>query len=107
MGIPIDDKGVTAFTAVIQVGAIIAAIIYFRNDILRFITGFVKGLFSAQARRGDDWRMATIVIIGSIPIAIIGLAFKDTIEGALRSLWFVAGAVVLWSLGMVRAEHLR
>ncbi|NJS15811.1 MAG: undecaprenyl-diphosphate phosphatase [Sphingopyxis sp.] len=52
MGIPIDDKGVTAFTAVIQVGAIIAAIIYFRNDIARFITGFVKGLRSAEARQG-------------------------------------------------------
>jgi len=106
MDIPIDDKGVTAFTAIIQVGAIIAAIIYFRTDIARFIAGFVKGLFSAEARKEDGWRMAVIVIIGSLPIAVIGLAFKDTIEGALRSLWFVAGALVVWSLVMVAAEHL-
>jgi undecaprenyl-diphosphatase len=106
MGIPIDDKGVTAFTAIIQVGAIIAAIIYFRNDIARFISGFVKGLFSAEGRQQDGWRMAINVIIGSLPIAVIGLAFKDIIEGQLRSLWFVAGALVLWSLVMVAAEHL-
>ncbi|WP_432840693.1 undecaprenyl-diphosphate phosphatase [Dactylosporangium sp. CA-092794] len=106
MGIPIDDKGVTAFTAVIQVGAILAAVIYFRNDIIRFVTGFVRGLRSAQGRQHEDWRMAVNVIIGSVPIAIIGLVFKDLIEGALRSLWFVAGALVIWSLVMVLAEYL-
>ncbi|GGM21707.1 undecaprenyl-diphosphate phosphatase [Dactylosporangium sucinum] len=106
MGIPIDDKGVTAFTAIIQVGAIIAAIIYFRADIGRFITGFVKGVASAEGRKQDGWRMAVNVIIGSVPIAIVGLLFKDLIEGALRSLWFVAGALVVWSLVMVTAEYL-
>ncbi|WP_238011807.1 undecaprenyl-diphosphate phosphatase [Dactylosporangium sp. AC04546] len=105
MGIPIDDKGVTAFTAIIQVGAIIAAIIYFRADIGRFIAGFVKGVASAEGRKQDGWRMAINVIIGSVPIAVVGLLFKDLIEGALRSLWFVAGALVVWSLVMVTAEH--
>ncbi|MET7400612.1 undecaprenyl-diphosphate phosphatase [Dactylosporangium sp. NPDC005572] len=105
MGIPIDDKGVTAFTAIIQVGAIIAAIIYFRADIGRFIAGFAKGVASAEGRKQDGWRMAVNVIIGSLPIAVVGLLFKDLIEGALRSLWFVAGALVVWSLVMVTAEH--
>jgi undecaprenyl-diphosphatase len=106
MGIPIDDKGVTAFTAVIQVGAILAAVIYFRKDIVRFITGLVKGLFKAENRQGEDWRMAINVIVGSIPIIIVGLAFKDLIEGALRSMWFVAAGLVLWSLVMVAGDHL-
>ncbi|GAA0726403.1 undecaprenyl-diphosphate phosphatase [Dactylosporangium roseum] len=106
MGIPIDDKGVTAFTAIIQVGAIVAAIIYFRADIGRFVAGFVKGVTSAEGRKQDGWRMAVNVIVGSLPIAVIGLLFKDLIEGALRSLWFVAGALVVWSLVMVTAEHL-
>jgi undecaprenyl-diphosphatase len=105
MDIPIDDKGVTAFTAVIQVGAILAAVIYFRNDIIRFITGLFRGLRSAEARRHPDWTMAINVIVGSVPIAIIGLAFKDLIEGALRSLWFVAGALVVWSLVMILSEY--
>jgi undecaprenyl-diphosphatase len=105
MGIPIDDKGVTAFTAVIQVGAILAAVIYFRSDIVRFVSGFVRGLRSAEGRQHHDWRMAINVIVGSLPIAVVGLAFKDLIEGALRSLWFVAGALVVWSLIMVYAEY--
>ncbi|MEV6924426.1 undecaprenyl-diphosphate phosphatase [Dactylosporangium sp. NPDC051485] len=106
MGIPIDDKGVTAFTAVIQVGAILAAIIYFRKDIIRFIVGLFKGLGSAEARQHEDWRMAVNVIVGSIPIVIVGLAFKDVIEGALRSMWFVAGGLVVWSVVMVLGDHL-
>ena len=56
MGIPIDDKGVTAFTAVIQVGAIIAAIIYFRNDIARFIAGFARVCAARRRARTTGWR---------------------------------------------------
>ncbi|WP_433218826.1 undecaprenyl-diphosphate phosphatase [Dactylosporangium sp. CS-047395] len=106
MGIPIDDKGVTAFTAVIQVGAILAAVIYFRKDIIRFVTALFRGLFKAEQRQGEDWRMAINVIVGSIPIIIVGLLFKDYIEGALRSMWFVAGGLVLWSIVMTLGDHL-
>src|SRR5947209_11431752 len=86
-GLQVDDAGVTAFTAIIQVGAIIAAIVYFRRDIVRFVLGFVRGLTSAEARTGEDWRMALIVIVGSIPIAVVGLVAKPLIEGPLRNLW--------------------
>jgi undecaprenyl-diphosphatase len=101
----IDDPGVTAYTAIIQVGAILAAIFYFWRDIARFVTGFVKGLFSADARKSADWRMALYVIVGSLPVAVVGLAAKDLIEGALRSLWFVAGALVVWCAVMWFAER--
>ncbi|WP_433086278.1 undecaprenyl-diphosphate phosphatase [Dactylosporangium sp. CA-052675] len=106
MGIPIDDKGVTAFTAVIQVGAILAAVIYFRKDIIRFVTGLFRGLFNAEARRHEDWRMAINVIVGSIPIVVVGLLFKDYIEGVLRSMWFVAAGLVVWSIVMTLGDHL-
>jgi undecaprenyl-diphosphatase len=105
MGIPINDVGVTAYTAIIQVGAIAAAIIYFWRDIVRIVTGFVRGLFSAQARRTTDWRLATAVIVGSVPIAVVGLAAKSYIEGPLRSLWVVAGGLIVWSGVMVFAER--
>jgi undecaprenyl-diphosphatase len=105
LGLHVDDKGVTAFTAIIQVGAILAAIIYFWRDIVRFVVGFVRGLFSAQARQESGWRMAINVIVGSLPIAVVGLAAKDLIEGRLRSLWVVAAALVLWSVVMVFAER--
>jgi undecaprenyl-diphosphatase len=101
----VDDPGVTAYTAIIQVGAIVAAILYFRADIVRFVTGLVRGLLSAEARRSPDWRMALYVIVGSIPVAVVGLGAKHLIEGALRSLWVVAGALILWSAVMVVAER--
>jgi undecaprenyl-diphosphatase len=105
MNIPISGKGPTAFTAIIQVGAIIAAVLYFWRDIWRLIVGFVKGLFSADARSELDWRLAWFVIVGSIPIAIVGLAAKSVIENQLRSLWVVAIALIAWSAVMVFAEH--
>jgi undecaprenyl-diphosphatase len=105
MNIPIKGPGPTAFTAIIQVGAIIAAIIYFWRDIWRVIVGFVRGLFSAEARQEQDWRLAIFVIVGSIPIAIVGLAAQSFIENQLRSLWVVAVALILWSFVMIFAEH--
>lgn len=105
MNLKTDDVGVTAFTAIIQVGAIIAAIIYFWKDIWRIIVGFVRGLFSAEAREEPDWRLAIFVIVGSIPIAVVGLVAQHFIEHSLRSLWVVAVALIGWSAVMVFAEH--
>jgi undecaprenyl-diphosphatase len=105
MGLPLDDKGVTAYTAIIQMGAIAAAIIYFWRDIVRIVVGLVKGLFNAEARTTPDWRLALAVVVGSIPVAVVGLAAKHFIEGPLRSLWVVAFALILWSGVIVFAER--
>jgi undecaprenyl-diphosphatase len=100
----IDDASVTGFTAVIQVGAILAAIIYFFRDIVRIVKGFVLGLFSSR-HRGFDYRFGWYVIVGSVPIAIVGVLAKGAITGPLRSLWVVASALILWSAVMVYAER--
>jgi undecaprenyl-diphosphatase len=108
MGISIGGPGgagVTAFTAIIQVGAIAAAVIYFWRDIVRIVVSFVKGLFSAEARTTPDWRLSLAVVVGSIPIAVVGLTLKDVIEGPLRSLWWVAAGLILWSGVMIFAER--
>jgi undecaprenyl-diphosphatase len=105
MGIPIDDKAVTAYTAIIQVGAIAAAVIYFWRDIVRIVVALVRGIISAEARTGPDWRLSLAVVIGSIPVAVVGLALKPVIEGPLRSLWAVAAGLILWSGVMVFAER--
>src|SRR5689334_20104622 len=82
----VDDPGVTAFTAIIQVGAILAVIVFFWRDIVRLVVGFVRGLTNAEARRDASWREALLVIVGTIPIGVVGLAAKDFISGPLRSL---------------------
>jgi undecaprenyl-diphosphatase len=105
MHLRIDDPGVTAFTAIIQVGAILAVIVYFRRDIARLVVAFVRGLAGAEGRRDPSWREALVVIVGTIPIGVVGLAAKDLISGPLRSLWVVAGALIVWSAVMVAAER--
>lgn len=104
-GLSVDDRGVTAFTAVIQVGAILASIVYFRADIVRLGAAWFRGLVHAEARQERDWKMAWLVIAGSVPIGIVGLLFSDLITGPLRSLWFVVGGLVVWSVVMVAAER--
>jgi undecaprenyl-diphosphatase len=105
MGLPIDDPSVTAFTAVIQVGAILAVLVYFAKDFVRLAGAWFRGLFSSPARQNFDYRMAWYVILGSIPIGIVGFLGKDLIKGPLRSMWFVAGALIVWSAVMAFAEH--
>ncbi len=97
LGYQIDDPGITAFTAIIQIGAIAAAVLYFRADIWRVGTAWLAGLFDAEARTKADYKYGWAIIIGSVPIAIVGLLFQDVIETTLRSLWWVAGALILWS----------
>jgi len=97
MGLQINDPSVTAFTAVIQIGAIVAVIIYFWGDIVRLVAAWFKGLFSAEHRTSPDYKFAWIVIFGSIPIGIVGFLLQDVIEGPLRSLWVVAIGLIVWS----------
>ena len=97
MGLQIDDPSVTAFTAVIQIGAIVAVIFYFWKDIVRLFMAWVRGLRHAEARESPDYKLAWIVIFGSVPIGIVGFAFRHVIEGPLRSLWVVAIALIAWS----------
>jgi undecaprenyl-diphosphatase len=100
-----DSEQVTAFTAVVQMGAILAAVLFFRRDIIRIISAFARGAVNAEARQGFDWRLAISVIIGSVPIAIVGLALRHVIEGPLRNLWVVGGALILWCPVMILAER--
>ena len=105
LGLPIDAREITAFTAVIQIGAIVAVIVYFRVDIWRIAKAWVAGLGSAEARLEFDYRFGWYVIAGSVPIVIAALLGQDLVTGVLRNLWWVAGALVVWSVVMVAAER--
>ncbi len=94
---PTDDPEITAFTAIIQFGAIAATLVFLRRDVVRLADAWFRGLMNPAARNAGDYRFAWAVIIGSIPIVIVGIAFKDQIETTLRSLWFVGWALILWS----------
>jgi undecaprenyl-diphosphatase len=105
LGLHVDDAGVTAFTAIIQIGAIVAVIVYFRRDIGRLIAAWVRGFRDRDARSDPNWRLAWFVILGTIPIGVIGLLARHLVTGPLRSLWVVAAALILWSVVMFVAER--
>jgi undecaprenyl-diphosphatase len=104
MGLEVDAPEVTAYTAIIQLGAIAATFVYFFRDIVRLVAAWARGLISAEAREHHDYWLAWAVIIGSIPVAVVGFALRDLIAGPLRSLWVVAVALILWSGVMWLAE---
>ncbi len=105
LGLPIDDAGVTAFTAVVQFGAIVAVLLHFRRDLLGLARAGLAGLGSAAARDTAEWRWSWAIVAGSIPIGIVGLAAKPLIEGPLRNLWVVGLALIAWSFVMLAAER--
>ena len=105
LGHDITQPGTTAFSAVIQVGAIIAAIIYFWADIVRIVTAWFRGLSNKQARRDPDYTLGWGIILGSIPVAVVGLLLKRFIEDSVRSLWVIAGALIIWSAVMWLADR--
>lgn len=94
------DPG-AAFTAVTQLGTETAVLVYFARDIGRIIKKWVLALVGKEDRADPDVRMGWLVIIGSIPIVVLGLLFQDAIDTTLRNLWItvamLAGvAIVLW-----------
>ncbi|MHB8159238.1 MAG: undecaprenyl-diphosphate phosphatase [Thermoleophilia bacterium] len=105
LGMPLGDPAVTGYTAVIQVGAIAAVFVYFWGDIVKLGKGWFRGLFSPVHRRVLDYRLGWYIIAGSIPIGIVGFLARDIIKGPLRSLWVVAGALIVWSGVMFFAEY--
>lgn len=106
MGIPVDDKSVVAFTAVIQVGAIAAVLVYFFHDIVRIVSAWGRGLADREERYHHDYKFAWWVIYATIPIVVVGLAAKPLIEGPLASLWVVAGSLIVGSGLMWAADRM-
>ena len=99
-----DDDAGASFTAVTQLGTELAVLLYFARDIGRILKAWFNGLFVAAHRSLDYW-MGWYVIIGTIPVGIVGLLLKDFIKNDLRSLWVVAAGLIAWSAVMWLAEH--
>lgn len=93
-----DDPG-AAYTAVVQIGTELAVVLYFWRDIWTIGSGWVRGLFSAEARQASEWRMGWFIIIGSLPIVLLGIALEDLIDREFRNLWFIGGTLI--GLGLV------
>ncbi len=111
-----NDPG-AAVTAVTQLGTLAAVLVYFRNDLLSLMLAGTRSV--AQFNRRDEWDEATVrqvklawfIVLGTLPIGVLGLLFKHQIENDLRSLviigWSLIGLAVLLALAEVVAKHRR
>ncbi|MFJ8139747.1 undecaprenyl-diphosphate phosphatase [Streptomyces sp. NPDC096013] len=106
MHIPVDDNAVVGFSAVIQVGAIAAVLVYFFKDIVRIVTAWGRGLRNKEERYHHDYKFAWWVIYATIPIVLVGLAAKPLIDGPLGSLWVVAASLIVGSGVMWCADQM-
>lgn len=100
-----EDPGAT-FTAITQIGTELAVLVYFWNRIVRIITAWAKSLTGSVPRSDPDARMGWIVIIGTIPIGVLGFLFQDLIRDTFRNLWLVATVLIVFGLILGAADAL-
>jgi undecaprenyl-diphosphatase len=98
------DAG-ASFTAVSQLGTEAAVLVYFGRDIIRILKAWFNGLLVRANRDNVDYRLGWYVIIGSIPIGVLGFLFKDVIRTEVRNLWVVATAMLVFSAVIAAAEY--
>ena len=99
-----EDPG-SAFTAVVQLGTMLAVLIYFRTDLLRILTTWFRSLRDPSLRGDLDARMGWYIGLGTVPIAIFGFIFKDQIESGGRNLYLIGCALIVMGLVLLYAEH--
>jgi undecaprenyl-diphosphatase len=97
------DEG-AAFTAVIQIGTLIATFIYFRKDIANLIHGFLRAIKTNYFFGEPESRVFLLIILGTIPICICGVVFKKFIVGEARGLYVVASMLILLAIILFIAE---
>ncbi len=98
------DAG-ASFTAVIQLGTEAAVLVFFFKDIVRILGAWFRGVFSPEHRDDPNYRLGWYVIVGSVPISLIGFAGKDLIRDNFRNLWITAIVLIAFSFVFLLAER--
>jgi len=100
-----DDPG-AAFTAVVQLGTMAAVLLYFRHDLWRIARASLTALRDPRARRSTDARLGLYIVLGTIPIGVFGLVFKDQIETGARDLTLIGCTLIVLGLLLLAAERM-
>jgi undecaprenyl-diphosphatase len=98
------DPG-AAFTAITQIGTEAAVLLYFRRDLVRILRAWWSSLWSAGRTANADSRIGWLIIVGTLPIAVLGLLFKDSIETSLRNLYITAAMLIVFALLLAAADR--
>lgn len=100
-----EDPG-AAFSAVIQLGTLLAVLVYFAGDVCTMARAAARGMRSGRPWDSQEARLAWFIVIGTFPIGICGLALKKHIEGGWRSLYVIAASLILLGVLLWVAERL-
>ncbi len=98
------DPG-AAFTAIVQIGTLVAVLLYFRKDIVSIVRAVVAGMMKGKPLGSTEAKMGWMIAAGTLPIVVFGLLFKSEIETSLRSLYWVSGALIGLALILSLAER--
>lgn len=98
------DPG-AAFTAVTQLGTETAVLVFFRRDIVHIVGTWARSLRDQSVRSDPAARTGWFVLVGSLPIGVLGLVFRNQIESTLRNLWLTATMLVLFGLVLAVADR--
>lgn len=101
----LSDESGAAFTAVIQLGTLVAVLLYFARDVVQILRAVVQGLISRRPLGTPEAQLGWMIAAGTVPIVVFGLAFKDQIETTLRSLYVISATLIFVALLMEVAEE--
>ncbi|MCW2522840.1 MAG: uppP, partial [Frankiales bacterium] len=102
----VQQDGFTAFTAVIQLGTMLAVLLYFWRELLHVAVAWLRGLFDADVRSSLEYKMGWYLILATIPVGVFGLVFSHQIETSARNLWVIAIALIVMALVLALAEKI-
>ena len=98
-----EDPG-AAFTAIIQIGTLVAVLLYFKKDIFSIVKGVITGMARRQPLGSTEAKMGWMIAAGTLPIVAFGLLFKSEIETSLRSLYWISSALIGLALMLLLVE---
>jgi len=101
----VDQQGFTAFTAVIQLGTVLAVVLFFWRELVHVAVAWLRGLVDRSVRGSLEYRMGWYLILATVPIGVFGLIFSHQIETGARNLWVLATALVVMALVLLVAER--
>jgi undecaprenyl-diphosphatase len=99
------DPG-AAFSAVIQLGTLASLLVYFRADLINFTRAVLTGLWNRKPFEDPNARLAWQLVLGTIPISVAGLLLSDYIKGPFRSLYVIAGALIVLAVVLYAVDRL-
>lgn len=98
-----DDPG-TSFTAVVQLGTMLAIVVYFWRELLHITVAWFKGIVDKSVRPSLEYKMGWYLILATVPIGVLGLVFQDQIKTGARNLWVIASTLIALALVLLVAE---